>query len=120
MPVRLVIRRVVLFAGLALTALQAPPVAAQTFPAPVAPPTLSANGEGEVMVAPDIAIVTLGVVSRGTTAAAALSVNSTELQAAVDQVKAASVADKDIQTSGFSVQPVYATGRQPSDQPPPI
>jgi uncharacterized protein YggE len=118
-------RTLALIASLALAAGIAAPAAAAAqqslpFPWPQPQPTLSGNGEGEVMVAPDIAIVTLGVVSRGTTAAAALAVNSTELQVALDQVKAAGVPEKDIATSGFSVQPVYQTGRPPSDQPPPI
>jgi uncharacterized protein YggE len=116
-----------LISGLAVAALVLPvalaapaPAAAQTVTFPQPQPQLSANGEGEVMVAPDLAIVTLGVVSRGTTAAAALTVNSTELTMAVDQVKAAGVAEKDIQTSGFTITPIYQSGRQPSDQPPPI
>ena len=41
-------------------------------------PSLNASGEGYVMVAPDIAIVTIGVTTRGETARAALDQNSAE------------------------------------------
>jgi uncharacterized protein len=84
-------------------------------------PTLQANGEGEVMVVPDIAIVTIGVVSRAPTAGDALAANSTDLQRVVDTVKAAGVDEKDIGTTGFSVTPVYQTvPRPPVDIPAPI
>jgi uncharacterized protein YggE len=84
-------------------------------------PTLQADGQGQVMVVPDIAIVTLGVVTRAATADAALAMNSTDLQSVIDAIKAQGVAEKDIGTSGFSVSPVYQTvPRPPANAPPPI
>jgi uncharacterized protein YggE len=68
---------------------------------------LSANGDGSVMVVPDIAIVTIGVTSRATTAAEALAANNRDLAAVIAAIKGAGVADKDIGTAGFSVSPLY-------------
>ena len=59
------------------------------------------------MVAPDIAIVTIGVTTRGETARAALDENSTETAKVIAEIRGAGVADKDIATSGFAVSPVY-------------
>ena len=72
------------------------------------PPSLIANGEGIEMVVPDIAIVTIGVTSRGRTAGEALAANSRDLGAGLAALKAAGIADKDIGTSGFQINPVYA------------
>jgi uncharacterized protein YggE len=82
-------------------------------------PQLSANGEGEVKVVPDIAVVNIGVTSRGRDAGAALAANSTDLAKVIDAIKAAGVAEKDIGTSGFAISPVYRQPEngQPSDEP---
>jgi uncharacterized protein YggE len=91
--------------ALALAAiLFALPAAAQTSPQV---PTLSANGEGTAYVVPDIAIVSIGVTTRGATAAAALASNSADLARVIDTVKGEGVADRDIGTTGFSIYPVY-------------
>jgi uncharacterized protein YggE len=79
---------------------------------------LQANGEGIVNVTPDIAIVTLGVTTRGRTASEALTQNSTDLAAAIAVIKGAGIADKDIGTSGFSIYPVYATNSDGSQVQP--
>jgi uncharacterized protein YggE len=71
-------------------------------------PTLTATGDGTATVIPDIAIVTIGVASRARTAGAALAANSTDLTAAIAAIRGAGVDDKDIATSGFSIDPVYA------------
>ena len=85
---------------------------------PAKPPTLTASGEGIAMAVPDIAVVTLGVVSNGRSALAALSANSSDMAAVIAIIKAAGVADKDIGTSGFNVSPVYPPEReQNADQP---
>ena len=71
------------------------------------PATLTATGEGIVMATPDIAVVTIGVVSNGRTAEAALASNASDMSAAIATIKAAGVAEKDIGTSGFYVNPIY-------------
>ncbi len=116
-------RRILAAAAFALMASAAAPLpaAAQTITIPSEmQPTLNANGSGRVMVAPDIAIVTIGVVTRAAAAGDAIAANANDATKVVDTIRAAGVMDKDIATSGFSVNPVYQTVRPPSDQPPPI
>jgi hypothetical protein len=82
------------------------------------PATLTATGEGIVMATPDIAVVTIGVVSSGRTAEAALASNTSDMNAVLVAVKEAGVAEKDIGTSGFYVNPIYPPERdQNPDQP---
>ena len=77
-------------------------------------PTLSANGTGTVYVVPDIAIVSIGVTTRGATAAEALAANSTEMASVIETISGEGVASRDIGTSGFSIFPVYEQ-QQPSN-----
>lgn len=90
--------------GAALLLLALPAVATAQEPQTA---TLIANGDGAVMVTPDIASVTLGVVTRARTAGAALSENSIDLANAIAAIRAENVAEKDIGTSNFSIHPVY-------------
>lgn len=78
-------------------------------------PTLTASAEGSVDVTPDIVNVTLGVVSNGKTANEALDANRKDMNAAIEAIRKAGVADKDIGTSGFNVSPIYAP--RPDNQP---
>ena len=64
-------------------------------------------GHGEVKVTPDVARVTIGVQSEGKDAAAALADNNTKMQALIDALKNAVIAEADIQTVGFSIYPTY-------------
>jgi uncharacterized protein YggE len=108
---------VLALAGLALA--PAPAALAQAAGDSIA--TLQANGDGEVMVVPDIAIVTIGVVTRAATAGDAIARNSTDLDAVIAAIRAEGVEEKDIATTGFNVNPVYQTQpRPPADVPPPI
>jgi uncharacterized protein len=96
-----------------LLALALPALAEEAKPA-----TLTATGEGIVMATPDIAVVTIGVVSNGRTAEAALASNTSDMNAVLAAVKAAGVAEKDIGTSGFYVNPIYPPEREQNpDQP---
>ena len=108
-------------AGVALAAtllLGALPAAAQT---PSTPPTrtLSVEGNAEVHVAPDTALVTSGVVTEGDTAAAALSANSAALAKVIAAIRSFGVESKDLQTSGLSLTPRYYRPEKPtaSDRP---
>jgi len=93
-----------LAAAFAVWMLVSAPAAAQV---PERIPSLNASGEGFVMVVPDIAIVTVGVTTRGDSARPALDQNSAETARVIAAIRAAGVADADIGTSGFSVSPVY-------------
>lgn len=72
------------------------------------PPTLTVFGDGIATAVPDIAVVTLGVVSEAPTARDALAANATDMTAVIAAITDAGVATKDIATSGLSVNPVYS------------
>lgn len=100
-----------MFPVLATAIVLALPAAAETVPA-----TIAVTGEGKVDMAPDMAMLSLGVTSQADTAAAALKANSDGLSGALDRLKAAGVEDRDIQTSGLSLHPnidYSSSGREP-------
>jgi uncharacterized protein YggE len=67
--------------------------------------TITVTGTGLVTLTPDIAYINIGVHSQDASATVALTQNNTSAQAIIDAIKAAGVADKDIQTTNFSVYP---------------
>lgn len=71
------------------------------------PRVISLSGHGEVRQVPDSAYVISGVLSQGTTAAEALAANTTAMNTLFAALKEAGIADKDVQTSNFLVQPRY-------------
>lgn len=77
------------------------------------PPTLTASGRGVENAAPDLAILSLGVLSRAKTARAALDANNADMEDLISVIRAENIADKDISTSGFSIGPVYAQPPRP-------
>lgn len=109
------IAHVGLAAAFALAALH-PAAAAET-----PPPSLSITGEGIARATPDTAIVTAGVVSEAPTAGAALSDNNAAMGRLIETVKAAGIAERDVGTTGFSLEPVmvYPQPRDDGTQDPP-
>lgn len=71
-------------------------------------PRISVTGEGEVNVAPDMAILNLSVLREADTARAALTANNEAMKQVLAALKEAGVAERDLQTSGLSIQPRYA------------
>ncbi|VAW10387.1 hypothetical protein MNBD_ALPHA09-2257 [hydrothermal vent metagenome] len=69
--------------------------------------TLTITGVGEVRGAPGRATISTGVVSEARTAAKALAANTKAMTAAIARIKALGIADRDLQTSSFSVFPRY-------------
>ncbi|MCP4382532.1 MAG: SIMPL domain-containing protein [Hyphomicrobiales bacterium] len=69
--------------------------------------TLNANGAGSVSVAPDIAIVTIGVITREETAKAALKANNADLRQVIAAIRGEGIDEADIGTSGFTVTPLF-------------
>ena len=116
-------RKTLLTAGLAAAIIAAftfafwPPVGAVTPVYAAATPTgamavgdrrtISVSGQGEVAITPDMATITLGVESSGSDLAAAQGDNATRTQAAIDQLKGQGIDPKDLQTTGYNVQPQY-------------
>ena len=66
---------------------------------------ITVTGEGRVDAAPDMATITLGVTSQGTTAATAMAANSDALAQVLANLKAAGIADRDLQTTGLALNP---------------
>lgn len=68
---------------------------------------ITVTGEGHAAIAPDMAVVTLAVVQQAKTAQDALDQNNKAMGAVLATLKESGVAERDLQTSGFSVQPQY-------------
>ena len=66
---------------------------------------ITVTGEGVVTAEPDMATVSLGVITNGTTAAEAMAANSVQLGAVLEQLRSSGIEDRDIQTSGLSLNP---------------
>jgi uncharacterized protein len=79
--------------------------------------SISLSGHGEVRMAPDMAVVTVGVLSSANTAREALDANTKSMEAIFASLKAAGIESKDTQTSNFMVNPRYDYG-QNNGQPP--
>ena len=69
--------------------------------------TITIEGHGEVMAAPDMAQINSGVTTQGATAREALDANTAAMAELIAELKAAGIETRDIQTSGFSVNPNY-------------
>jgi len=69
--------------------------------------TISIDGHGEVMATPDTAFITSGVTSQGATAREALDANTLAMNELIATLKETGIEARDIQTSGFSVNPNY-------------
>lgn len=105
------------FMGLILTA-----AGAGAAPAEELTRTLSITGVGEISAVPDIASLSAGVRNQGKSAKEALTKNSESMSEVIKGMRDLGIAEKDIQTSNFSVQPLYErydnrNSSQP--QPPP-
>lgn len=65
------------------------------------------TGQGSVSIAPDMAVLTLSVNREAETAREALDANSLAMKDVLDAMKDEGIEDKDLQTTGFSIQPRY-------------
>lgn len=78
--------------------------------------TLTVTGEGVVQTVPDMALVSLGVITQGETAAEAMAANADGLAAVLDRLRALGIADKDVQTSTLQLNPNW-TNNASGDAP---
>lgn len=76
---------------------------------------LSIAAEGKSARTPDLAVFSAGVTTQGTTAGAALGENATRMSAVIAALKKAGIAERDIQTSNLSVNPVYGQPKRLPD-----
>ncbi len=99
-----------LLAPLALTLTLPAAAEAQTAQSAVAATStlLSLSAQGKSARTPDLAIFNAGVVTQGATASEALAANAAAMNRVIATLKKAGLADKDIQTSQISLNPVYS------------
>jgi uncharacterized protein len=67
------------------------------------------SGEGRISAAPDYAEITAGVTTKAKTAKEATDANAKLMAAVIAALRDGGIAQKDIATTQFSVQPVYTT-----------
>jgi uncharacterized protein len=89
-----------LLLAVALTAILALPVQA-------AERLITVTGHGVVAVAPDTAMIRIGVTSQGKTAREASEANAKQMTKVIGTIEQSGIAKKDIQTSRLSLQPQY-------------
>ena len=71
------------------------------------PAIISVQGVGTVSVAPDMAVINLGVVREAKTARAALTANNEAMSKVLATFKEMGIEDKDLQTSNLNISPRY-------------
>lgn len=81
------------------------------------PPRIIVSGHGEVKAKPDLAIISVGVIAQGSSAKQATDANSLAMNEAIESLKTSGIEARDLQTSRFSVQPLYASEPQRGTPP---
>ncbi len=102
-------RKYIALALAASLALPAAAARADTQP----PPRIVVTGEGQAAAAPDLALLSLSVMREAKTAREALDANNDAMAAVIAAMKAAGVADRDLQTAGIQIQPRYNYTNKP-------
>ncbi len=70
-------------------------------------PRIVVSGEGESALKPDIALLSLSVMREAKTARAALDATNDAMAAVIAAMKAAGIAERDLQTAGIQINPRY-------------
>ncbi|WP_370637246.1 SIMPL domain-containing protein [Phyllobacterium chamaecytisi] len=82
-------------------------------------PRIVVTGEGQAASAPDMAIISLVVLQEKPTAREALTANNEAMAKVLDAMKKAGIAERDLQTSGFNIEPRYVyPDNKDNTQPP--
>ena len=102
MKTKIIIPVVLLVLGIVLSACGPASVVVQT---PPPPRTVTVTGTGKVTLTPDIAYISIGVHTENASAKDAEAENNTQAQAVITAIKGFGVANKDIQTTNFSITP---------------
>jgi uncharacterized protein YggE len=76
-------------------------------PAQATEKLITVTGQASIAVAPDTAMIRIGVSSQGKTAREASDANAKRMTAVLAAIKASGIAERDIQTSRLSLQPQY-------------
>jgi uncharacterized protein YggE len=79
--------------------------------------TITVTGTGKVTLTPDIAYISIGVQTQVASAREATTTNNTQAQAVIAAIKKFGVAEKDIQTTNFSIyaQQQYDSTGKPTE-----
>ena len=75
-------------------------------------PSITVTGTGVVSAVPDTAMVQAGVVTQAASAAMAVSANNAIMETVLRALSALGIAEKDIQTTDFSVTPQYRVANE--------
>jgi uncharacterized protein YggE len=111
MRTKLLIPTILLIAAVALSACSG------TFQfGQVQPRTINVTGNSQVILAPDIAYISIGVHNEAQSAKEAVASNNSQTQAVIDAIKGQGVDAKDIQTTNFSVYQQTKTGPNGENQ----
>ncbi|MBI4406882.1 MAG: SIMPL domain-containing protein [Candidatus Kerfeldbacteria bacterium] len=81
--------------------------ALQPRPLPLEQATVTVSGDGEAVGIPDIATITFSVVEQGDTVAAVTEATNIAMANIVSVMKGAGIADEDIQTTAYNLNPRY-------------
>jgi uncharacterized protein YggE len=106
--------RVVLLAQ-AVAFAAAPAIAADHPLAEKPLPVISVAGEGKVAASPDMATIQVGVVRDADTAREALDANNAAMNRVLAALKGEGIEPRDLQTSGFSINPKYIYPKRAAD-----
>lgn len=96
------------------------PLAAAASGEGASPERIVVSGQGSVDLAPDMAVVALTVTREAPTAREALDANSTAMAEVIKAMRGRGIAERDLQTANFSIQPKYsqlprtASGERPA------
>lgn len=105
-------------ASLGAAMLPAAPALAQDGPLPpieAGHTLLTVTAQGSSARVPDMASYSAGVTTQGASASEALSANSAQMNKVMAALKRAGIADRDVQTSNLSVNPIYAQPKRLPD-----
>lgn len=80
-------------------------------------PSITVGGEGEIWAEPDMAVVTVGVTANASTSREAMAEVNRRLAAVIAGAKAQGLQDRDVQTTGLSLQPIYRQRTRSDDSP---
>lgn len=98
-----------LFSTQPILAQEQPPVTGEELPR-----NINVSGIGVVNAQPNMAIVSLGVETQAEEASAALAQNNEQMQALIDTLREAGIAEEEIQTQTVRLQPQYAQAPDPN------
>lgn len=82
--------------------------------APLERHTITVTADEKVVVAPDLAVINVGIMTEGQSIAEIQKENTRKFNELLSQIKTIGVAEADIKTTNYSIQPRYdwTTGRQ--------